>query len=215
MRGAMEWWNCWPEGWIPSGNQLLVPEGWIPSGGELLVPEGWIPSGNQLLVPEGWTPSGNQLHGPVGPHCPHGMSKLCLLMGGGGCLFRSRTSLLFTLHSQQQPCFTLWNGRWKHLPIQSQSPLTWHKHALNGRWPVFPALFLSVGPQAVASCLHTGRTPARTCLMDHAMTPMTSSYVFSEAAQSGRQKRGILSLPFLPGRPGRLRVTATTLSDRS
>ena len=115
------------------------------------------------------------------------------------------------LQSQQHPSLTLWNGRWKHLPIQSQSALACTMHALNGNGSLsFLRLLASDLAHAEPSCRQHGLLPATKCLMDHAMTVMMSSKVWPFIAWSGRMTNGILILPLLPASPGRFKLIITT-----
>ena len=121
------------------------------------------------------------------------------------------TWFLLQVHSQQQPSMTLWNGKWKHLPIQSQSARTWFKQDLKGSGvSAFLALFRSLLFHGEPSCRQTGLEPAKACLMAQASTSLMSSKVPFEQAKSGRITSGIRNLPFLPDKPGRLRLIMMT-----
>ena len=130
---------------------------------------------------------------------------------GVGAVNKKLTWSRLHLQSQQHPSFTLWNGRWKHLPIQSQSALACAMHALNGNGSLFFfCLLASELAHAEPSCLQHGLLPATKCLMDQAITVMMSSKVLPFIAWSGRMTKGILILPFLPESPGRFKLIITT-----
>ena len=63
---------------------------------------------------------------------------------------------LLQVHLQQHPWMTLWKGKWKHLPIQSQSALTWLRQAWNPNGPVRFSLWWSDFLQGSWSCLPVG-----------------------------------------------------------
>ena len=128
----------------------------------------------------------------------------------------NRTSFLLRGHCQQMPANTLWKGKWKTLPTQSQSALIWQRQVRIGTGTVILLfLSLSVGSHALPSCLHVCLAPARECRMSQANTALISSIVLSPIHHSGKISMGILILPLLPGRPGKFSEVISTDSVRS
>ena len=128
----------------------------------------------------------------------------------------NRTSFFLHLHCQHTPAFTLWKGKWKTWPIQSQSALIWQRQVWIGTGSVILLfLSLSVGSHALPSCLHVGLAPARECRMSQANTALISSIVLSPIHHSGKIHMGTLILPLLPGRPGKFSEVIATDSVRS
>ena len=127
------------------------------------------------------------------------------------------------MHVQQQPRLVFHFGNLKHSPKNFQSPRTSTKAA---RMPscsgppgrdAFCIRVLSPLPlwNSVPSCRRRGHVPLVACCMLQAITPITSSQVWSEIRDRSKAVKGSRRALYAPLCPDKFRLKFSQLSDLS